>query len=287
MNQTFLTNAQARNGNFVFFFNDDPIGACLKHYGDWAQQELDLFDKFLTETSNVIDVGANIGTHSVYFSKKCFKGNVIAIEPQIYINQILNANLLLNNCFNVIPYRVACGSSNGQARMINLNPFVNNKVNYGEFKVNDKADAGFYTDIIKIDSLLKLNIVFDLLKIDVEGMEVEVISGASKLIKKHKPKIYLEFNSVNGNDELIDVLESLGYINYWHVYTKHDPNNFNKTDHNVWEPKNYECNEKTLEKRYEGNILSVHSSQQQPLGFEVVEKGDTIVNFLKRHQLIP
>jgi FkbM family methyltransferase len=287
MNETFLNNAQARNGNFLFFFNDDPIGACLRHYGDWAQQELDLFDTFLTETSNVIDVGANIGTHSVFFSKKCSKGSVIAIEPQIYINQILNANLLINKCFNVIPYRVACGSSNGEARMVNINPFVNGKVNYGEFKVNDKADAGFYTDIVKLDSFLKLEIVFDLLKIDVEGMEVEVLSGASKLIKKHKPKIYLEFNSHNGNDELITLLESFGYINYWHVYTKHDPNNFNKSDLNVWESVNYICNEKTIEKRYEGNIISVHKSQLQPSSLDIVRKGDNIVNFLRSKQLIP
>lgn len=276
----FLDQANTKHGQFVFFSNDDPIGACLSYYGEWAQQELDLFDSILTDSSNVIDVGANIGTHTVFFSKKCYNGNVVSVEPQLYISQILNTNILINGCFNVIPIRAACGSNNEEKRMINFNPFVSNKVNYGEFKVNSDADRGLITDCIKLDNLLKLDIDFDLIKIDVEGMEADVIKGASKLITKYKPALYIEFNNKNGDDKLISLLQSIGYNSYWHVYTKHNPGNHNKKSKNVWEEDGFELREHNTHKRYEGNILCIHKSKKQPEELVPVSAGDNIQKFL-------
>jgi FkbM family methyltransferase len=271
--------ADSRYGRFIFFRNDDPIGACLHYYGEWAQQEMDLFDSFLTETSNVIDVGANIGTHSVYFSRKCNKGSVFAIEPQIFISEILNTNLLLNGCFNVVPVRAACGSEKKQMRMMNINPFYGEKVNYGEFKVNDTPSNGVFTDCITLDSYCELEIPIDLIKLDVEGLEVEVLDGATKLINSFKPKLYIEFNNKTGNDKLLDKIYSLDYIPYWHVYTKHNTNNFNNQSKNIWQPEGYIIDKDNLDRTYEGNILCVHKNDVQP-EMTKAEPGSSIYNFL-------
>ena len=272
--------AESRYGKFAFFRNDDPIGACLHYYGEWAQQEMDLFDLFLTETSNVIDVGANIGTHSVYFSKKCSRGNVISIEPQLYISEILNTNLLINGCFNVVPMRAACGSEEKELRMININPFHGEKVNYGEFKVNDHDDRGVYTNCIQLDSLLKTGTNYNLIKLDVEGLEVEVLNGASKLIDQCKPILYIEFNSKNGNDDLLKKIHSLEYIPYWHIYTKHNPNNFNKQSKSIWEEAGYIISKENMDRRYEGNVICVHKDQPQPAGLTEAKLGTSMFEFL-------
>jgi FkbM family methyltransferase len=275
----YIAQTQSKHGTFIHFRNDDPIGACLHYYGEWAQQELNFFDLFLTENSNVIDVGANIGTHSVYFSKKCNKGNVIAIEPQMYIFEILSSNLLINGCFNTIPIHAGAASSESDVRIVNTNPFGNEKVNYGEFKVSTEPDKGVPTRLIKLDRFIDLA-KFDLIKLDVEGLELDVLEGSKKLLKKHKPFLYIEFNNKKGNDDLLKKIYQLGYIPYWHVYTKHNPDNHNKQTKNIWEPDNYIIDENNLDLRYEGNAFCAHKDGIQPTGLEKIEVGSNITKWL-------
>jgi FkbM family methyltransferase len=277
--ENILAQAEAKQGRFVFFRNDDPIGACLHYYGEWAQQELNFFDLFLTENSNVIDVGANIGTHSVYFAKKCHKGNVISIEPQIYIFQILNSNLLMNGCYNVVPIHAGAASSEGEMRMVNINPFHGEKVNYGEFKLNSETDKGIHTRLITLDKFVDLA-RFDLIKLDVEGLEQDVLEGSKKLLKEHKPFLYIEFNNKKGNDDLLKKIYQLDYIPYWHVYNKHNPDNHNKQSVNIWEPDNYIINEDNLDLRYEGNAFCVHKDSVQPTGLDKIKIGSSITKWL-------
>jgi len=278
--QNPIVQAKARYGHFLFFKNDDPIGACLRHYGEWAQQEINLFDLFLTESSTIADVGANIGTHSVYFSKKANKGRVISFEPQIYIFELLCANLLMNGCYNVVPVNAGVSNKVDSQRMVNFNPFVDNKVNYGEFKINDNTDKGILTNIVPLDKYIK-SYNFDLIKLDVEGHEVEVIEGAKKIISKQKPTIYVEYNSNTGNQHLLDLLKKSGYRCYWHIYTKHNSNNFNGAKQNVWCEDGFVAREDNFHKMYEGNLICVHKSKPQPMGLPELGDQTNILDMLK------
>jgi FkbM family methyltransferase len=274
-----ITQSNTKNGKFIHFVNDDPIGSCLTYYGEWAQQELDFFDGILTETSNVIDVGANIGTHSVYFARKCNKGSVIAIEPQIYIFEMLAANILINGCYNVYPVHAGAASKPGNIKMVNISPFEGKSVNYGEFKINSGTEKGFGTNLIALDSFIDLD-PFNLIKLDVEGYEVEVLSGATNLLEKHKPYLYIEFNNKEGNNSLLEKIYELNYIPYWHIYTKYNPYNTNGQTKNIWEPNIGYCpfilDESNLDIRYEGNAFCVHKDEEQPEQLRVIEMGDSI-----------
>jgi FkbM family methyltransferase len=274
-----IAQATARHGNFVFFRNDDPIGACLHHYGEWAQQELDLFDLILTETSNIADIGANIGTHSVFFSKKASKGRVISFEPQLYIFELLCANLLMNGCYNVFPINAALSNKPSRQRMVNFNPFNDGKVNYGEFKINSHDDKGILTSVFTLDGYFDSH-KFDLIKMDVEGHELEALDGAKKIIKKHKPTLYIEYNSDTGNEELLQLLERSGYNCYWHVYTKHNPKNFNNKTQDVWCEENMIVDKTNYHKKFEGNIICVHRDKVQPRGLPVVGDQRNLLQFL-------
>ncbi len=274
-----IAQTQSKHGTFIHFRNDDPIGACLHYYGEWAQQEFDLFENLLTAESNVLDVGANIGTHAVYFSKKCNKGNVVAIEPQIYIFEMLAANILLNGCYNAVPIHAGASSKPGVAKMVNFNPFVEHKVNYGEFKINYNTDRGIDTDIIILDKYASLN-RFNLIKLDVEGLEVDVLEGARKILKEHKPFLYIEFNNKQGNDQLLNKIYELDYVPYWHIYTKHNPNNHNKQQTNIWEPDHYIIDKDNLDLRYEGNAFCVPKDSALPDGLRRIELGESITSQL-------
>ena len=274
-----IAQTQSKHGTFIHFRNDDPIGACLHYYGEWAQQEFDLFENLLTAESNVLDVGANIGTHAVYFSKKCNKGNVVAIEPQIYIFEMLAANILLNGCYNAVPIHAGASSKPGVAKMVNFNPFVEHKVNYGEFKINYNTDKGIDTDIIILDKYASLN-RFNLIKLDVEGLEVDVLDGARKILKEHKPFLYIEFNNKQGNDQLLNKIYELDYVPYWHIYTKHNPNNHNKQQTNIWEPDHYIIDKDNLDLRYQGNAFCVPKDSALPDGLRKIELGESITSQL-------
>ena len=280
-----LAQTQSKHGTFIHFRNDDPIGACLHYYGEWAQQEFDFFDQFLTAESNVLDVGANIGTHAVYFSRKCNKGNVVAIEPQIYIFEMLATNLLINECFNAIPVHAGASSKDGVVKMVNFNPFVDHKVNYGEFKINDNSDKGIDTNLITLDKYVNLS-KFNLIKLDVEGLEIEVLNGATKLLKEHKPFLYVEFNNKQGNDELLNKIYELDYVPYWHIYSKHNPNNHNKQEKNIWEPDHYLIDKDNLDSRYEGNAFCIPKGVQAVVNLNQIKLGESIATQLINEGLL-
>ncbi len=81
------------------------IGKILYFKGVFEQEELKLCSKFIKKDSTVIDIGANIGIHSIHFARLAPEGKILCIEPQITIYPILIQNILPYN--NIIPLNVA------------------------------------------------------------------------------------------------------------------------------------------------------------------------------------
>lgn len=282
-----LAQSSTRYGNFIHFQNDDPIGACLNYYGEWAQQEIDLLATLLKKNSTVIDVGANIGTHTLFFASHCSEGNVLAFEPQQYIYNLLVTNITINNKYNVVPIRAAVSDKTSLIRMKIFSPFgEEKKLNYGEFKINNEAEGGMFTDVVPLDSYSKILSSLDLIKIDVEGMETKVLEGAKGILEKFKPMLYLEFSEKNGNPELIDKLESLGYKSFLHVYSKHNVNNFNKKTTNVWEEENFILTKENMHKRYDASLICFHKDTEIKVDFPEVNRKSSLFDFLFENALI-
>lgn len=79
-----------------------------------------------------------------------------------------------------------------------------------------------------------------LIKIDVEGMEINVLNGGKSLINKHRPFIYCENDRADKSEELISVFKSLNYSVYEHISQVFNRTNFNGCDKNPFN-KNYIC----------------------------------------------
>lgn len=271
-------------GTFMHYVNDSPIGECLDVYGEWGEKEIELINQFLTPTSNVIDIGANIGTHTVFFSKKCNKGFVYGIEPQFYIFQILNANIALNGCFNTKLYNTPISNEFESVKLLHLPPFGGKKINFGEFKIHD-VENGLETKCIKIDGNFS-NIQF--IKIDVEGHELSVLKSGDNLLKSDKPHLYVEFNNKDGNPEMLDYLMQHGYNCYWHVTEKFSYPNFRNQNTNIWitDP-NVKPTFALVEKFYEGNIVCVHQSHKIDVDLEKISDiKDNYIDYLIRHKKV-
>jgi FkbM family methyltransferase len=277
---------RTKEGVFTFFRDDNPIGACLYHYGEWSGQEFDVIDKLITPTSTCLDVGANIGTHTVALAKRCNQGLVFAFEPQVYIFQILNANIFMNDCFNVVPYQAGVSNTLTEIRGPLHIPSPNQgNFNYGEFK--NTGDGPLGIQCIRLDDTNYFGRTIDFIKMDVEGHEPSALVSGTKMITKDKPHMYIEYNDHDGNDEVLRVLNDLGYNSYWHCYPKHNANNYNKSDVNIWlNTADLPKNENTVDKWYEASLIAIHKDRDTGQYTETIQLGDSIVKYLQRKGMI-
>src|SRR5579862_896137 len=96
-----------RHGRMLFNVNDQYVGRSLDLYGEYSEGEIDFFKQVVQPGDTVLEIGANIGSHTVFFAKAVGReGTVQAFEPQRLIFQTLCANIALNNLENVKTYQV-------------------------------------------------------------------------------------------------------------------------------------------------------------------------------------
>ncbi len=283
-----VVSLNTKYGLLSVFKGDDPIGTCLHLYGEWADQEFDVLDKLLTTNSCCVDIGANVGTHTVWLAKRCPQGFIFSFEPQYYIHMLLNSNIIMNNCFNVVPVRSFISNENTYIKTI-VNTPKHQKLNYGEFSINHKDESSLIsTQVIQFDDFDFFNKKIDFIKMDCEGTEREVLLSAEKTILRDKPHMYVEFNGVEGNDLVLNTIENFEYNCYWHVYPKFNPDNFNKYENNIWVYDYEKCDEDHIPKYFEANMICIHKDNDdgQFNSYDKIKSGDNIVKYVIRHNLL-
>ncbi len=227
---------RCRYGYMLYDRNDVFIGRSLDLYGEWAQSELDLLALILHPGDAVIDVGANLGTHTVGFAQKVGPtGRVFAFEPQRIVFQMLCANVALSGLRNVHAINAGLARQTGSSLPREVVDY-DRPGNYGAVTYDSAAgapaEAGEPTTFMTLDQL-----PLDrcrLLKIDVEGMELDVLQGGANLIKATRPIIYFENNHPDKSPALIAHLADLGYQLFWHFSSFFNPRNFAGNSENVF-----------------------------------------------------
>ncbi|BCX15092.1 MAG: hypothetical protein KatS3mg088_775 [Patescibacteria group bacterium] len=230
INNKFIAVKKCRYGYFAYNKNDLFVGRSLDLYGEWSQPEFDLLGKFINPGDIVLDIGAYIGTHSVFFAKKVSPGGlVIAIEPQRTAYNLLNTNISLNELLNVITIHKFASNIHQKITVPLLNPYV--KQNFGAIKIS-KFKEGEIVESVLIDDFHLSGC--NLIKIDTEENEDKIIEGGLKTIKKYKPIIYVENNEIQDSERIISAIKKIGYFPYWHIFSYFNPNNFFKNPKNVF-----------------------------------------------------
>lgn len=215
-----------RWGNMLSLKCDSHITGALSFYGESTPDEVAICLSFLRAGDTVLDIGANVGTFTVPMALTVGRtGGVIAFEPQRIVNQILCANLALNSlCDFVDPVRMAVGSSESTAQIPLINPFAANS-NVGGVRLNQQADVTEPIPVITIDSLNLQSL--RLMKIDVEGMEHEVLKGAAETVNRLKPVIFAEClpDDTHNADEMKKFFQANGYKAWLIISPLYSPNN--------------------------------------------------------------
>ena len=186
----------------------------------------EIFDESIYETAKlyikpgtaVLDVGSNFGQMAVLFSRLVGDSGVIhAFEADDFVFQILNKNIAVNNCANIVAHFGAVHNISGEMLRFPVQDFqrFGTYGSYGIDYTNSMAGDRF-VKTITIDDL-DLIIPISFMKIDVQGGDLLVLKGAEKTIKKNRMAIIFEYEYLF-EDELglnfqdyIDFVRSINY----------------------------------------------------------------------------
>lgn len=199
------------------------LGGMLYWQGYQSPGELKLLRKLLRPDMVMADVGANQGEYTIFAASKLSQGQVLAFEPVPAIYANLAQNIRLNGFRNVLPFNYGLFDHDDTLPMYTSE----DTVIHGGF--NEGLASVFASDYRK-DSVAELQFrVFDaifpqlglgrldIMKIDVEGAELQVLRGARQTLLRHHPRLIIEVNAPAfaaagyGVHDLLTFLHELNY----------------------------------------------------------------------------
>lgn len=188
------------HGQPIFFTVVNPRDEIQKYHlqgGFYETEELAIIARHFPIGGTFCDIGTNVGNHSLYVAKFLHASKIVMFEPNPAAISILESNIFLND-INRICDRQYLGiglsdhAANGASMRVPARNLGGSRVVEGEGDIRlDTADA------VLVDQR------FDLIKVDVEGMELQVLAGMTQLVAKTKPRIFIEVDQENqpGFDE--------------------------------------------------------------------------------------
>lgn len=227
---------ETKYGKMVFNKNDTYVGRSYDLYGEYSDDEVRFLKSVLRPSMIVVDVGANVGGLTVPMAQAVGReGIVLAFEPQRAPYYALCANVFINNLNNVFCYQRAIGREAGTVLVPDLGYQVPG--NYGAWSPLREEEAYRHYNKLPVDvnTLDQLGLAaVDLIKIDVEGMELDVLEGGRGTITKHRPMLYLEDDRPERIPALLEFLASVGYRAWQHFPPLYNPNNMKRATENVF-----------------------------------------------------
>ena len=208
---SYLSLQECRHGLMLYPKTDAYVGRSLEVYGEYSPDEYLMFRQLVRPGMVALEIGGNIGAHTVPLARLIGNGGaLLAFEPQAVLMHILAANLALNDLQNVRIYQVGIGHEPGVLHLPLIDYAYPN--NFGAFQL-----GGTGAQTVEIRTIDSYNLTrCDFIKIDVEGMEVEAISGAIETIRKFRPIMYVENDRQDKSPTLLSLINSLGYRLWWH-----------------------------------------------------------------------
>ena len=251
--------SEFKYGKIIYNTNDYYMGTCISEYGEYCDEEIKLINLLVRKGDTILDIGANIGLMTIPFSKMVGgDGKVISYEPQPEIYHILCGNIAINNLYNVTANNVAVGSNKNPVYLPKIDYTKSN--NFGGISLLNKGE-------IEVNQIMLDDLSFDklnLIKIDVETMELNVLRGAFYTIKKHRPFLYVENDRKENSKSILEFLFNQNYNCYWHVSYLYKTNNYKNNLINVFN-ENYVC----------VNVLAIPNEKNVVIDLEKIESVDS------------
>lgn len=194
---------------------DQYVSSALIRMGRFSPIEFETWRPYLPEGGVVVDAGANVGGHTLAFAATVgMSGVVHAAEPQRGLFYMLCGSLALCNAYNVHAKHCALGREPSMVRIPMLD--YGAPSNFGGLALRDVPQDAPTEQVVclPLDSW-KLKRL-DFLKIDVEGMELDVLHGATETTTSCRPVISAEADREQNNPALLAWFRLNGYRVWWH-----------------------------------------------------------------------
>ncbi len=150
-----------------------------------------------------LDIGAHLGTHTLWFALACPSTHVHAFEPVGRYAAVLRRNVQVNGLEQKVTVHQV-GLSDQDGRASNLMS-VEHQMGFQP----DPAPVSEEFDVKRLDQVIRKRVA--LMKLDVEGMEAAVLRGARRILSRHRPAVFAEARTGQERDTIADVLAPLGY----------------------------------------------------------------------------
>lgn len=199
---------QYRGKTYQFYIPDAmsdkmQLPPLLGHFHE--QNYLEIFASVVDPNGIVCDLGANFGSHTLFFAAILKAQHVHSFEPQSHLVDVIRETLRLNGAENVTVHNAVAGAKPGVARLKSTN-----KENTGmaEYRPGEGQQT---VPMVAVDDVVGGSKVTGV-KIDVEGMQMPVLRGMSKTIRRWRPVLWLELRPAKGElEKPSQWLESRGY----------------------------------------------------------------------------
>jgi len=197
--------------NVAIIENDQYIGNTIRHGYEWDGWMRRDIKEHYKENTDILDIGANIGYNTLMFSDY---GPVHSFEP-VY-HHLVSRNIEINKLNNPVKvYDIALSNRVGDVTLYMPKNATDNPkcINYGGTSMNPSEGHNMETPMVrKCDTLDNVySGVPSIIKIDIEGEELNMLRGAVETIKKHKPVLIIEIHGYSEDNEVVAFLKTLGY----------------------------------------------------------------------------
>lgn len=217
---------RALKGISLKMFETDQQTRFIQTYGGYERYTLATILSGVEKGiyQNFVDIGASIGYYTTIFAKVSAKGKVFAYEPNPDVINVLKHNIQKNNLNNVKISQIALGRKSGEITLYSTHQDTGRSTVHQipNYSYRHKVRMSTLDDELFRHAKNRI----DLIKVDIQGFDLEAIDGAKKILKRDLPDILFEFCpclivSDRGKiHELFSFLDGEGYQPYF--YRGHD-----------------------------------------------------------------
>lgn len=204
------------------------VSRFLARHGEWAEYELEFIAANVQEASRIADIGAHLGTFGIGISHKRKLDSICFVEANENIVPFLRSNVRRNAKAQYdIVEALACPAGLF-ASSVTQTAGDYGSTSFAPCNSHDSvADVPPPKEKLSLGELWEFKGPFQLLKLDVEGMEFPILDEARKLITSARPNIWAECNESTQSLSLAELLLSCGLEVYYFAFPSYNPSNFN------------------------------------------------------------
>ncbi|MER8880473.1 FkbM family methyltransferase [Mesorhizobium sp. M0684] len=205
--------ATTRDGTRIFVSPNDYLGRMIILFGEHERHNLSTLMRLMTPNGVFWDIGANYGVFSLSLARKFPLSNCVAVEPQPILADLVAKSAGINSITNISIVRAALSDKSGDLELtIPLGSFA--RASLTELAGGNKVMVPVRT----LDDMLRDYPPPTLLKLDVEGVEENVIRGGERVFRTAGPDVLIEVNEARyqplGELPAVKLLKKHGY-NFW------------------------------------------------------------------------